>query len=204
MKRPNVEQTLDKIISTILAGAMGIQRLYHDAANPKVEKIGGRLFRLEPLEPTILADEILAAQSKIEERINAIIEDYSAQESEFQTLRGSDLTDDQRLFDSGFSLAKQDLDTLAAKYLGNYTMHSAIVDYGRGLGITIVPLQSVQSRVDVVNGFWKKARPRFFEYNSALETPIDGPAPETRMTGTIDALEIALGHFKANALEKLY
>lgn len=201
--RPQTEKTLDLITATAARSAKAVQAYCKKAQNPDIIYRGGKGFKLQPVEPERLEDTVKMEQEATNEEIEQIIADYANAEKEFQTLRGSDLTDDTKLLDGSFAFDPQALKDLATKYVNNYSMHMAIVNYGKEKGITIYPLQSAQSRADIVRGFFDMVYPRYLECTTVPYTA-SGGVEEVRMTGTVEDLVTACGHYKARALKHVY
>jgi len=118
----------------------------------EAEKVSDRTspFRLNEINAEIpaLLEQTERAKMKYQADIQAVKESYIQAVNEYSVVKGSDLTDDAKLFDSPLDIGKDNLTKLAETYWQNFTMSKLIVDYAKNKNIFIAHAPTAETKIN--------------------------------------------------------
>ena len=110
--------------------------------------------------------------SSATKEVDSIIDDYKKTVHQDFTLKGEELTEDAKLFNSGLKLNGKQLNELGKKYKDNHTMTQLINDYATENGMIIENPAATEAEeletADSLKGYFNSAieRPNFPEWSS--------------------------------------
>ena len=165
--RPDVEKVMDAIIQVYRNAIEKSMTLYRQVSEMRSTK--------NSTAAGIVVSNIIA-QSEIDEKIQEYIResqarilflqrDYEESETVWQTAKSAEITDDEKLLSGKFSLSERELLDLAETHKANYTMLYLINAFmmEHEYSHLIKPIQGVEARADLLDGFIKMTMPRFTE-----------------------------------------
>ena len=171
--RKDIEPVMNEIIMTYKTGIDGIRK-YIESAKKQTIKLSDNSDErtLEEIAKEKQIEKINAMKADIIGKVKNIIADYVKSENDFFTLDGKAITDDVKLL--SLPLNAEQVKELQSRYKNNFTMLQAVNDYAKKNNLPVYPLQSKESRIDILN-FWndKIIYPRFADNTDFQESKYD-------------------------------